>query len=59
MHLEVDTGMSRQGVRLVEFVALLDGFRRCPRCGWTALMTHFHSPEMLDSPRTRSSLRNL
>ncbi|MGB0121973.1 MAG: alanine racemase [Silvibacterium sp.] len=50
VHLEVDTGMSRQGVRLADLLALLDKFQALPSLKLDGVLTHFHSPEMLDSP---------
>ena len=50
MHLEVDTGMSRQGVPLAELPALLDRLKSFPNLRLDGVMTHFHSPEVLDSP---------
>ena len=52
VHLEVDTGMSRQGVPLTELPALLDRLRSFPNLRLDGVMTHFHSPEVLDSPAT-------
>jgi alanine racemase len=49
VHLEVDTGMSRQGVRLAELPVLLDKLRALPSLRLDGVLTHFHSPEMLDS----------
>jgi alanine racemase len=49
VHLEIDTGMSRQGVRLAELPALLDTLQAKPSLRLDGVMTHFHSPEMLDS----------
>ncbi|MGH9588524.1 MAG: alanine racemase [Acidobacteriaceae bacterium] len=50
VHLEVDTGMSRQGVPLAELPALLDRLKSLPNLWLDGVMTHFHSPEVLDSP---------
>jgi len=52
IHLEVDTGMSRQGVRLAELPALLDRLHALPSLRLDGVMTHFHSPEALDSSAT-------
>jgi alanine racemase len=49
LHLEIDTGMSRQGVRLAELPALLDKLQTLPALRLEGILTHFHSPEMLDS----------
>jgi alanine racemase len=50
VHLEIDTGMSRQGVRLAEPPSLLDKLQRLPSLDLDGVMTHFHSPEALDCP---------
>ena len=50
VHIEIDTGMSRQGVRLAELPALLDKLELLPSLRLDGVLTHFHSPEMLDSP---------
>jgi alanine racemase len=50
VHIEVDTGMSRQGVRLAELPVLLDKLESLPSLRLDGVLTHFHSPEMLDSP---------
>jgi alanine racemase len=45
VHLEIDTGMSRQGARQKDLEALLERFRPRSPLRVEALMTHFHSPE--------------
>lgn len=45
VHLEVDTGMSRQGVQREHLDALLPRFRGGSPLRLEAVMTHFHSPE--------------
>lgn len=58
VHVEIDSGMSRQGVRLDEieaFAAALAGHRHVRIEG---VMTHFHSPEVLDSPATAQQMEN-
>ena len=52
IHLEIDTGMSRQGVQLAALPALLDQLQRVPWLRLDGVLTHFHSPEVLDSPAT-------
>jgi alanine racemase len=52
VHLEIDTGMSRQGVRLAELPALLDKLHGPSSLRVEGVLTHFHSPEMLDNPAT-------
>jgi alanine racemase len=49
IHLEIDTGMSRQGVRLAGLPSLLDKLETLPTLRLDGVLTHFHSPEMLDS----------
>jgi alanine racemase len=50
VHLEIDTGMSRQGVRSPDALkALLARIRPDSPIQFEGVMTHFHSPEMLDS----------
>ncbi len=51
MHLEIDTGMSRQGVGLDELLAILDRIRATPALYLDGVFTHFSSPEILDSPQ--------
>lgn len=50
VHLEIDTGMSRQGVRLESLPDLLDKLQALPSIQLEGVLTHFHSPEVLDSP---------
>ena len=45
VHLEIDTGMSRQGVRLKDLLRLLEWFDGASPLRIEAAMTHFHSPE--------------
>lgn len=52
VHLEVDTGMSRQGAQVAELPGLLDKLQASPWVRLDGVMTHFHSPEVLDSPAT-------
>jgi alanine racemase len=46
VHLEIDTGMSRQGVRMNELPRLLDTLGKLPQLRLDGVMTHFHSPEI-------------
>lgn len=48
VHLEIDTGMSRQGVQLEGLPAFLDRLRAASSLRVEGVMTHFHSPEFLD-----------
>ena len=45
VHLEIDTGMSRQGVQLRDLASILDRFGPEAPLRLEAVMTHFHSPE--------------
>lgn len=56
IHLEVDTGMSRQGVRLADLPALLDRLQSLPALRMDGALTHFHSPEILDCPANEEQL---
>lgn len=49
VHIEIDTGMSRQGVRIECLPALLDRFSTAPALRVEGAMTHLHSSEMLDN----------
>jgi alanine racemase len=54
VHLEIDTGMARQGVAPhAELHAVLDWVTRQPKLQLTGVMTHFASSEIADSPLTR------
>jgi alanine racemase len=65
VHLEVDTGMSRQGVRFVgsqvtpEAATLLGRFHPHSRLRLEALMTHFCTPETMSSRRPNPQLASL
>lgn len=53
VHLEIDTGMSRQGIRWDQIsTELLHCFDSNSPLYLEAVMTHFHSPEELDSDAT-------
>lgn len=56
VHLEIDTGMSRQGVRLAELPALLDKMAALPLLRLDGVMTHFHSPEVRESGATAEQM---
>jgi alanine racemase len=51
VHLEIDTGMSRQGVRLVDAPALLPRFQDGSCVRLEGVMTHFSAPEIMSSVR--------
>jgi alanine racemase len=48
VHIEIDTGMSRQGVRLEALPALLGRLSASPALRVEGVLTHLHSPEVLD-----------
>ena len=56
VHLEIDTGMSRQGVRLAEAPALLSRFRDGSCLRLEGVMTHFSEPENMSSVRSNPQL---
>lgn len=51
VHVELDTGMSRQGVLPQDLPALLEHLRKAPVLSLQGVFTHFASPENLDSPQ--------
>jgi alanine racemase len=55
VHLEIDSGMTRQGVscRSGELAAFLDRLRAIPTLRLEGVYTHFASAEMLDSEQNR------
>ena len=57
VHLEVDTGMARQGVRgLAALGERLAQLESTPALRIEGVMTHFSSPDELDSPETELQL---
>lgn len=56
VHIEIDTGMSRQGVRLDALPALLQRLKASPVLRVEGVMTHLHSPEFLDGRATTEQL---
>ncbi|HTV04162.1 MAG TPA: alanine racemase [Acidobacteriaceae bacterium] len=52
VHLEIDTGMSRQGVQMVGIPKLLEKLQKVPQLRLDGVMTHFHSPEILEGTAT-------
>jgi alanine racemase len=56
VHLEIDTGMSRQGVGVNGVSAILDRLAAAKALLLDGVMTHFHSPEVLDSSSTEAQL---
>jgi alanine racemase len=65
VHLEIDTGMSRQGVRCVEpgelqeLIALLLRFQPGSPLRLEGVMTHFCAPETMSSTRPNPQLASL
>jgi alanine racemase len=49
VHLEIDSGMSRQGVQPENLAALLEGFGDGSPLRVEAAMTHFHSPDQAEA----------
>jgi len=56
VHLEIDTGMSRQGVRLDALPALLDLLTASPALRVEAVTTHLHTSEALDGQANSEQL---
>ncbi len=59
VHLEIDTGMSRQGIRVVDAPALLPGFQNGSCLRLEGVMTHFSTPETMSSVRPNPQLASL
>jgi alanine racemase len=57
VHLEIDTGMSRQGAAPGGLPELLTRFTAASPLRLEAVMTHFYAPEVLDSPDTAAQIR--
>ncbi len=57
IHLEIDTGMSRQGIACSGLPDLLTLLKSVPTLRLEAVMTHFHSPDELNSPATRDQIQ--
>ena len=53
VHLEIDTGMTRQGIGLSALPAFLNAFHKLPALRLEGLYTHFASAEVLDAEQTR------
>jgi alanine racemase len=56
VHLEIDTGMSRQGVGPLELEKFLDRLRGFPALRLDGVFTHFASPEVLDSEQNAAQM---
>ncbi len=50
VHLKIDTGMERSGVRWYEAEAFLEQSLRCPHLDIEGIYTHFANSEMLEMP---------
>jgi alanine racemase len=59
VHLEIDTGMSRQGVRLEQMAGLLGRFHAESSLRLEGVMTHFSTPETISTIRPNPQLANL
>jgi alanine racemase len=59
VHLEIDTGMSRQGVSMDELAALLARFPSDSCLRLEGVMTHFSSPETISTIRPNPQLATL
>jgi alanine racemase len=59
VHLEIDTGMSRQGVAVGELAALLARFQSDSCLRLEGVMTHFSSPETISTIRPNPQLATL
>ncbi|HET9099797.1 MAG TPA: alanine racemase [Acidobacteriaceae bacterium] len=53
IHLEIDSGMSRQGVGLAELTNLLDTLQNLPALRLSGVYTHFASADMLDAEQNQ------
>ncbi len=53
VHLEIDSGMTRQGVDLLELSQFINSLREFPPLRLEGVYTHFASPEMLDAEQNR------
>ena len=57
VHLEIDSGMARQGVRSLDTLKLLlERFGQASPLQIEGVMTHFHSPEMVDVDATQAQM---
>jgi len=59
VHLEIDTGMARQGVRVADLAALLPRFHSGSCLRLEGVMTHFSSPETISTVRPNPQLAQL
>ncbi len=59
VHLELDTGMTRQGVGASELDQFLTHLAACPRLRVDGLMTHLYAADESDGGETRGQLERL
>jgi len=59
VHLEIDTGMSRQGVRFDQLAGLLARFHAGSSLHLEGVMTHFSAPEKISTVRPNQQLADL
>jgi alanine racemase len=57
VHLEIDTGMSRQGVSLAELPKMLARFTKGSPLRLEGVMTHFAAAEDVDSPQNAAQMK--
>jgi alanine racemase len=57
VHLEIDTGMSRQGVSMAELPAMLARFTKSSPLRLEGVMTHFASAEEVASPQNEAQIK--
>ena len=58
VHLKVDTGMGRLGVRLEELPVLLQHFRRLTHLELEGVFSHYAAAEVIDSPQAEAQEKN-
>lgn len=59
VHLEIDTGMSRQGVGVGKLAELLDGLKTDSPLRFEGVMTHLYAADAADGEATRAQLEEL
>lgn len=57
VHVEIDSGMSRQGVQPEKLAAFLEALKQAPAIRMSGIMTHFHSPEYLNGEATTAQMQ--
>lgn len=57
VHLEIDSGMTRQGAGPMELAQFLEKLKSYPALCLEGMYTHFASPEMLDAEQNRQQWR--